>query len=63
MTLVALKGYCEVRLENNQVVANLDGQGEVARVDLPQDFRWHHVLVENGAGKTAVWIDHRCIAV
>ena len=59
MNLVSLKGYCDVRLENKQVVADLDRQGEAARVAFPQDFSWHHVLVENGAGKTAVWIDHR----
>jgi hypothetical protein len=59
MNLVSLKDYCDVRLENNQVVANLDRQGDTARVDFPPDYRWHHVLVENGEGKTAIWIDHR----
>lgn len=59
MNLVSLKGYCDVRLENNQVVANLDRQGKTARVAFPQDFSWHHVLVENGEGNTSVWIDHR----
>ena len=50
MNLVSLKDFCEVRLENNEVVANLDRQGEAARLAFPPDFRWHHMLVENGEG-------------
>lgn len=59
MNLVSLKDYCDVRLENNQVVANLDRKGEGAQVAFPPDYRWHHVLVENGEGSTSIWIDHR----
>ena len=59
MNLVSLKGYCDVRLENNQVVANMDRKDEGAQVAFPPDFRWHHVLVENGGNSTTIWIDHR----
>ncbi len=58
VNLVSIKDYCEVRLENNQVVANLDRAGEETRVALPQDSEWHHVLAENGEGITTLWIDH-----
>ncbi|NIP98677.1 MAG: LamG domain-containing protein, partial [Akkermansiaceae bacterium] len=56
--LVSVKGYCDVRLEEGQVVANLDRMGSEARLVLPVDKRWHHVLVENGEGSTTIWIDH-----
>jgi hypothetical protein len=59
MILVGLKDYCEVKLESNQIVANFDREGEVAKLAFPIDHRWHHVLVENGEGKTTIWIDHR----
>ena len=59
MILVGLKDYCEVKLESNQIVANFDREGEGAKLDFPIDHRWHHVLVENGEGKTTIWIDHR----
>ena len=41
------------------MVADLDRKGAETRLDLPQDHRWHHVLVENGEGTTSIWIDHR----
>lgn len=59
MILVGLKDYCEVKLESHQIVANFDRKGEGAKLDFPIDHRWHHVLVENGKGKTTIWIDHR----
>ncbi|MEO1845430.1 MAG: hypothetical protein ABGZ37_14295 [Akkermansiaceae bacterium] len=59
VNLVSFKDYCDLRLDNNQVVADLDRKGAETRLDLPQDHRWHHVLVENGEGTTSIWIDHR----
>ncbi|MFP6858007.1 MAG: metallophosphoesterase family protein [Roseibacillus sp.] len=56
--LVSFHEYCELRIENKQIVANLDRMGEVVRVDYPQDAAWHHVLVENGGGITTIWIDN-----
>ena len=56
--LVSLKDYCDVRLEDGHVVANMDRTGEEARMALSQARWWHHILVENAEGMTTIWIDH-----
>jgi hypothetical protein len=51
-----------LRLEKNQIVADLDRMGELVVADFPQDSKWHHVLVENGEGITTIWIDSAVVS-
>ena len=55
--LLGLKGFCEVRVAGDQVVADVGDA--TATMDLPKDLSWHHVLVEHVEGKTSIWLDHR----
>jgi predicted phosphodiesterase len=60
--LVSLHEYFALRLENNQIVADLDRMGKLVVADFPQDSKWHHVLVENGEGITTIWIDSAAVS-
>ena len=57
-TLLALKGVCEVRVEGDRVVADLEIGGAAASLPLPRDLRWHHILVEHEEGRTSIWLDY-----
>ena len=58
-TLLALKGICELRVEGERIVADMEIGGETASLPLPTDLNWHHILVEHGEGRTSIWLDHR----
>ena len=57
--LVSFPDYYELKVENQQIVADLDRAGEKVAVDFPQDAEWHHVLVVNDGGITTIRIDER----
>lgn len=57
--LLAVGEGIQFRLQEGELFADLDRNGEGARLALPTDGKWHHLMVTNEQGRTQLWWDHK----